>query len=167
MVLFGARQRKGFDVQKLLAIILVLAISGCAGSSASTSKYNPLNWFGGNEEEVTLEPRGGFEQAVDRRPRVGRVTKVSLERTSYGLILHAQGSLPSHGYHDLELVASTEARSDQLIYEFKGWPPTTNASPGNKNQLEVSTAIFLSKQAILGIREITIITAENQMSRRP
>lgn len=155
-------------MQKILALVLVLAVSGCSGSGASTSNYNPLNWFGGNKDkDATLAPRGGFEDTTDYRPKVGRITKVTLERTHYGVILHASGTLPSHGYYELDLVPSTEARSDQLIFEFRGWPPLNNATPGNANQLELSTAIYLSEQKIRGIREITVVSASNQISKRP
>lgn len=172
MVLFGGGNRKGTIVRKLLALSVILTISGCSGgstgSAGSMGNLNPFNWFGGNKtDEVALTPRGGFAESVDRRPRVGQIVKITLERTSFGVILHANALLPSQGYFDLDLVQSDEARSDQLVFDFRAWPPQTPTVAGTPRQRELTAAIFLSSQTIRGIREIVVVGATNSLSRRP
>jgi hypothetical protein len=129
---------------------------------------NPFNWFGGGNDEVaTIAPRGGYNYVQDRRPIVGQIVRVDLERTSYGLILKATASLPSQGYYGLGLILSREARSDQLVFEFRAFPPEAVTTAGTPKQRELSTALFLSDQTIRGVREIVVVGASNRLSRRP
>jgi hypothetical protein len=161
--------QEGTDVRKILALCAILTISGCStnGGNYWETLY-PSNWFGGNKDESSsIAPRGGYNDVQDRRPVVGQIVKVDLERTSYGLILEATASLPNQGYYVASLVQSGEARSDQLVFEFRAVPPRTITTVGSPQQRELSAAVFLSDQTIRGIREIVVIGATNRLSRRP
>lgn len=159
-------------MRKILALCAILTISACSGGSSDNGNFwaslYPSNWFtGGKEEGSPIVPRGGYKNAQDFRPVVGQIVSINFERTSFGMIVTAAASLPNQGYYSAELVPSTEARSDQLVFEFRAWPPREITTVGSPKQRELAAAIFLSDQTVRGIREITVIGGSNQLSRRP
>ncbi|MCC5987248.1 MAG: hypothetical protein JJT95_06160 [Pararhodobacter sp.] len=75
----------------LLAAALVLA--GCG--QVRDSRANPFNWFGGSSAGPQL---GEIRPRDDSRPLVAQVTALSVEPTSSGALVSAEGLVPTPGW---------------------------------------------------------------------
>ena len=87
----------------LLSATIVL--TGC--ERISTSRFNPLNWFGSVEPAAPVDATTGellpltpanADSVIDARTLAGTIVSMSVERTSDGAIVRATGTTtaPSH-----------------------------------------------------------------------
>ena len=137
-----------------LALMCVLALAGC------DTRFNPLNWFGGDREQrVSVDP-SVVNQAVDPRPLVTEITQLSVEQTTSGAIVRATGITPSQGFFEADLVP-VERSGSALVYEFRAASPVDAGAPGIQN---IVAGISLSVGELQGIRSITVIAATNRRS---
>lgn len=85
----------------LVALLsLTLAVPACG--RIGESRINPMNWFGGSRDE--RPDLGPTSDITDNRALVVRVTELSIERTSSGALIRAEGLTRSAGWWDAQLV---------------------------------------------------------------
>lgn len=150
----------------LIVLGVAVSLSGC--SEVGGSKLNPFNWFGGNDPQVSdIEPRGGYEDNQDLRPAVGTIKSVSTDRTAYGVIVHVVAQMPTQNYFALDLVETASNDPRELVFELRGWKPTTPGIVGTELQRQVDVATFISDQNAAPIRTIRIKGATNSLTARP
>lgn len=149
-----------------IALSLVLGLAACDGGL----NLNPLTWFGGSSSPddrlVALEPSDGYPDDLDRRLVVDQVTKLRIERTTAGAIVHATGLPPRLGYWDAELVAENNGKpvNGVLTYVFRIATPrwATNASTPYARSVEV--AAFVSNVTLKDVRVIRVVGERNALS---
>lgn len=142
-----------------------LILSGCG---ISESRFNPLNWFGGGEEESdTLE---AFEivEVADARPLVARITSLSIDRTPGGAIIRVTGLPPTQGWYDVSLVDETggEPLDGVLSYSLRAFPPQTPTRVSTPQSRELTAARFISDIALAQVRVIQVTGSENSRAAR-
>lgn len=145
----------------LLALTLVLA--ACA--SVRNSRVNPLNWFGASSEEARLGP---VSSEIDNRALVQSVTALSIEPTSSGALVRAEGMTASQGWWDAALVAENNGRpvDGVLTYRFVVAAPrstSTGTLPGTQT---VVVAAPVSAFQLEEISRIVVLGAQNSRSVR-
>ena len=153
---------------RLVPFVLVLAVAGCGFSQ---SRLNPFNWFGGDQEEATLEPEGGYAQAeADYRPLVAQVTRLEVKPTQGGAIVSAAGLPPTQGWWDAELIAENDgfAVDGVMSYRFVLMPPSAD-SPAARRVLtpesrEVTVAAYINNVRLTDVRKIVVTGANNARS---
>lgn len=123
-----------------LLIVSALVLSACA--QARESRFNPRNWFGASQSEPSLGP---ISNTTDNRALVTEITALSIERTSSGALLRAEGRVPAAGYWDVELVADNNGRPRDgvLTYSFVAAAPRSPVPTPNDaaRRLVVATPI--------------------------
>lgn len=141
----------------IAALALTMLLSACA----PISRLNPLTWFGGARSEPAPE---GLVRATDARPLVAEVTALTVERTSTGAIVRAEGLNPTQGWWDAELVPQTSLRpiDGVVVYEFRIAPPVEPARISTPQSRTVTVATTLSPAELAAVREIVVLGAGNQ-----
>lgn len=150
----------------LLALCVVLAISGCA--RLADSNLNPSNWFasgGGGLGQNTatgelqaLVPEGARTLVLDARRPVSELTGVALDRTPDGAILRATGRTPTQGWFNAELVlVSVEGRI--ATYEFRAEAPRTGTQTGTGASRQITAAVNISNEDLAGFRSFRVRAA--------
>lgn len=113
---------------KPLAILLAatLVLAGCG--QVRDSRANPFNWFGGSQEGAQL----GEIKPEDGRPLVAEITALTVEPTSTGALVRAEGRVPAQGWHSPTLVAENNGRpvNGVLTYRFIASPAIAANEPG-------------------------------------
>lgn len=147
-----------------LGCLACLALSGCGGIGSSA--INPLNWFGGQEEEATVLPEN-VEVVRDRRPVIAEITRLSVETVPGGAIVNARGLVPAPGWFAADLVLDP-SRSEPGIatFAFRAVPPEAPSSGGGSARI-ITAATYLSVGELAGIREIRVYSANNVRATRP
>jgi len=145
----------------LLALTLVLASCG----SVRTSRMNPLNWFGASSEEARLGP---VASEIDNRALVRSVTALSIEPTSSGALVRAEGMTASQGWWDAALVAENNGRpvDGVLTYRFVVAAPRGTLQGTVPRTQTVVVAATVSQFQLENIDRIVVIGAENSRSVR-
>ncbi|MCB1398078.1 MAG: hypothetical protein H6899_11255 [Rhodobacter sp.] len=143
-------------------LVVCTALSGCG--SMRESRFNPRNWFGHSREEApTLGPT---QTTIDNRALVTQVTALTIERTSSGAILRAEGLTPTAGWWDAELVPENYGRPQAgvLTLRFVAAAPR-EASPDTGPASRTLVVAYALTQAQLDTTADVVVTgAEN--SRR-
>jgi len=157
-------------VRTILAFMVVLTLTGCAGSGSGggSGSLTPINWFGGgaSARPETLAPRGGFPVAVDRRPLIEKITAVAVERTPYGIIVRATGLSPTLGYFDAGLVPVAAPRRGEMAFEFRARPPGRAMPTGTAYARQITAGAFIPGERLHGIRTIRVIGTTNSRTAR-
>lgn len=144
----------------LALIVLSLVLAGC--STVRSSRMNPLNWFGSSRSEPTLGP---VTQEIDNRALVQSVTALSVERTSTGAIVRAEGLVPTTGWWDPGLVPETSRPVDGVMtYRFVIAAPRTPGTAGTVRARTIVVADALSEAQLEMISRIVVRGAENSRS---
>jgi len=144
-------------------LMAAMLLSGCG------SNLNPLNWFGGSEEQQRPEAEQAQETVeTDPRPLVDQVTEMAVERVPGGAIVRATALPDRQGYWEADLVADAPGASDNgtLVFEFRAAPPRTPTPQGTPASREITAATYLSDQALDGVRTVIVRGAQNQRSAR-
>lgn len=145
----------------LLAALVALSLTGCG--YVAKSKLNPFNWFGksGPRETIVLP-----KDRVDTRVLAAQVTDMKVEPYSAGAIIRATGLMPTQGWWDAELVPRPVDENGVLVYDFRVFPPVTDAPEGAPQTREVTVAVSISPQKLEGVREIVVQGETNARSSR-
>ena len=150
-------------VRSLVAILLATAlVSGC--SSIGQSRFNPLNWFGSEEE--ALDP---IEVENERRPLVSQITSLQVERTPGGAIVRATALPPSQGWFAPELVGLNpygDPIEGVLSYSFRAVPPEQPIRVSTPQSRELSAAVFIPNPVLDRVRVIQVTGAQNSRIAR-
>jgi hypothetical protein len=144
----------------ITALCATLALGAC--SSIGSSRLNPFNWFGGDEETVAVAPD---QTPTDKRLLVSQVTEMQIEKMPGGVIIRATGLPPTQGYWDAELVARP-VEDGVAIYDFRIFPPITQQIASTTQSREVTVGAFLSNIKLEGVRQITVQGAANARTSR-
>jgi hypothetical protein len=150
--------------------VLILPVAALvAGCGFTESRLNPFNWFGGGEEEVaTFVPPDPVE--ADTRPLIAEVTALSIERTPGGAIVRATGLPPTQGFWGAGLLVENRGVADDggtLTYQFRVLPPEDPASASTRQSREIVVGLFLTNQALEGVRAIRVVAEGNaRVARR-
>ena len=148
----------GSILRTLGALSMAFTVAACGGGSGS-SWYNPMDWFGSDEEESVSEDRqvaGNTEEddltgGQETIRLADLIVAVSLEPTTSGsiLLVNAKSGIP--GFHSVRLHRVTGARGqngdrETLVYEVRGLMPPldgqTSRSPGN-DPVDLSVGTFI------------------------
>ncbi|MEL7460677.1 MAG: hypothetical protein AAFX45_03950 [Pseudomonadota bacterium] len=147
-----------------IGCVACLTLSGCGGIGSSA--INPLNWFGGQEEEASVLPQN-VEVVRDARPVIAEITRLSVETVPGGAIVHARGLVPAPGWFAADLVRDP-SRSEPGVaaFAFRAVPPVA-PSGGTGSARVITAATYLSNGDLVGVREIRVYSASNIRATRP
>ncbi len=147
----------------LAALALVLGLGACG--SMSTSRLNPMNWFGRDSTE-TLVPAGGWATETDRRLLVPVVSEMEVIQTTGGALLRATGVTTTQGHWDVELrpVNNERPLDGALIYEFVAAAPRGQTPQSTEASRSVTAGVKISSARLAGVRRIVVRGAENARS---
>ena len=146
----------------VMTALLMAGLSGCA--SVNESRFNPLNWFGSEEE--TLDP---IAVENERRPLVAEITGLAIERTPGGAIIRATALPPTQGWHDAELVSvdqDGEPIDGVLSYAFRAVPPEEDQRQSTERSRELSAAVFVSNIVLGNTRVVQVTGQQNSRAIR-
>jgi len=148
----------------LAALALTMLLSACG--TVRDSRLNPFNWFGGSRSAPTA--LGPVATITEDRPLVAQVTALSIERTTTGAIVRAEGLTPTQGWWDAELVPQTSLTpmDGVVVYHFRIYPPDRQTRVSTPQSRSVSVATTLSQAQLATIREVVVVGAETQRSTR-
>lgn len=141
----------------LIAVLVIASLAGCA------SRFNPLNWFGGDREERVVVDTP--EVVTDRRALVAEVIRLEVSPLPSGAIVSAVGLPPRQGFWEADLV-ETSRENGNLTLEFRVFPPVGNTPASTQRSREVLAGASLSRQDLAGIRSITVIGQQNRRTVR-
>ncbi|WP_343078735.1 hypothetical protein [Ostreiculturibacter nitratireducens] len=150
----------------LLAATLIL--SGCGGFR--DSRLNPLNWFGRSTEgPATLEPAEGYAAVSgDFRVPVREIVSLEVQQVPGGALVTAEGLPATQGWWDAELVAEDNGKpvDGVLTLRFLAAEPRAATPASTAQSRELTAGIFLSDQALEGVRQIVVAGEVNSRSSR-
>ncbi|TQS72931.1 hypothetical protein ERN12_03880 [Rhodobacteraceae bacterium] len=155
----------------LASLSLMIALSACG--SVRDSRVNPLNWFGGAQQQQpqTLAPDGGYEAAVrDDRPAIAQVTQLAIRKTQGGAIIEAVGVPSTQGWWNAELVAENDGEpvDGEMRYRFVAFPPPSDSADarraGTVPSREITAAAYINNVALAKVRRVTVSGANNGLS---
>lgn len=101
----------------VLVALLTASLSVTACGRISESRMNPMNWFGGSRDD--RPDLGPTSDITDNRALVVRVTALSIERTSSGALVRAEGLTRSAGWWDAQLVPEHNGAPLDGILSFR------------------------------------------------
>ncbi len=143
-------------------VVAVAMVSACG--RVAESRFNPLNWFGGDRETRDVAPA---TEASDPRPVVDQVIQLSVDEAPGGAVVRAVGLPATQGHWAAALVP--EARQTLpgvLTFTFRIVPPASATRISTQQSREVVAATFLSDQSLAGVREIRVLGARASRSVR-
>lgn len=142
----------------LLAAALVLA--GCG--QVRDSRANPFNWFGSSQ----AGPQLGETTRADGRPQVAQVTALTVEPTSSGALVRAEGLVPTLGWYRPALVAENNGRpvGGVLTYRFVASAPGAAQETGSERARTVTAAATISEITLEQVARIVVAAEGNSRS---
>lgn len=147
--------------RRTFLLVPLLAVAACGGR---LDRLNPFNWFRRRPEVVE---EAGFSAPVDPRGLVARVTDVTVEETSTGIILRATGTAPTQGYFDAELVGLPVDDQGQRSFEFRVAAPEGEMPVGPEQSRQMTAAVALSFYQLQQLSALRVAGAENAVLVRP
>lgn len=155
----------------LLTTTVLLTLAGCA--RISDSRFNPINWFGNstdapvtaNGEIRPLVPANRRTIEVDGRTLIQSVTAMSIDRTPTGAIVRAQGTAPTQGYFNAELL-NAGVLNGILTLEFRAQAPTVFEAEGSARSRQITAAYAIDAADLAGIRTVRVQAASNARTSR-
>ncbi|MCL4675891.1 MAG: hypothetical protein KJZ59_07685 [Pararhodobacter sp.] len=143
-------------------LVMALAVSGC--STIRDSRVNPRNWFGASRDEPAQ--LGRVSATIDNRALVAQVTALSIEPTSSGALLRAEGLTATAGWWDAELVAENHGRPQGgvLTLRFVAAAPRTPV-PDTGAQSRTLVAVYPMPEALLDTVSEVVVTGEANSRR--
>lgn len=141
-----------------------LTLSACGGIGSSA--INPLNWFGGQEEEAGVLPEN-VTVVRDARPAISEITRLSVETVPGGTVVHARGLVPAPGWFAADLVRDASRSAPGVVtFAFRAAPPIS-PSAGSGSARVITAATFLTDGELAGVNEIRVYSTSNIRSARP
>ena len=167
----------GSVLRKLGALSIAFTFAACSGGGGS-SWYNPMDWFGSDEEQPASEDRqkvgetaadDGLAGGQDSGRLADLVVTASLEPTTSGsiLLVNAKSGIP--GFHSVRLHRVMEARGrngerETLVYEVRGLMPGPDAQasqPAGNAPVDLSIATFIPNSTLNRNDRIRVIGKQN------
>lgn len=145
----------------IATLILMTALSGCAG--ISQSRLNPFNWFGKARPAPLTQL---YTAPTETRALVAQVLTLNVEPFPGGAIVRAKGLPPTQGYWEAELVAQPLDDQGRLVYEFRIFPPLTPTPAGTPYSRQVTVAASVSDIKLQGVSSIVVQGDSNALSAR-
>ena len=145
-----------------IVILLALVATIAACGRVAESRFNPLNWFG-RSEAVTTNTANPYQ---DPRPLVSHVSALRLEKVPGGAIIRATGVAERQGYYDGELVQIDSGEPGVLAFQFRVAPPFGQTRAGPQRSRELIVGLFVSDQALEGVRAVSVSAANNALAAR-
>lgn len=157
----------------LFGTVVLMTISGC--SILSDIPLNPLDWFGSSEEETaqaegetevaTVTPRPLVDRSntpavVDGRALVQSVEGLTVDQTTTGAIVRANGIAPAQGYFNAQLV-NAGVENGVLTLEFRAQAPAGTPQQGSPRSRRIDAAYVIDNPDLLAIRSIRVQSATN------
>lgn len=141
-----------------------LALSGCG--SLSQSRFNPMNWFGQSApEQPSLGPTSAV---IDNRAPVQEVTAMTIERTSSGAILRAEGTTETAGWWDAALVPENfgRPRDGVLSFRFVAAAPREPVPDTGPESRRLTVVYPLTQAQLDAVSDIVVTAARNSRRSR-
>lgn len=69
----------------------------------NVGNLNPLGWFSSDDETPDAEAPEPEIEAPDRRPKLTEVRRARISPTPHGIIIQAEGMMPTKGHHSPDL----------------------------------------------------------------
>ena len=150
---------------KQLALLLAFALLLAGCGPARESRMNPFNWFGSSREGPEL---GETSTVQDNRPAVEQVTGLSIERTSSGALVRAEGLVPGLGWWDAQLVPENNGRpvDGVMTYRFVAAAPRTAQPTGSVRARTIVAAVPISEIMLEQTARVVVAGATNSRSIR-
>ena len=145
----------------LAMTMMLILLSGCS------SNLNPLNWFGNNNDETTIDP---IAAENERRPVVAEITALALERTPGGAVIRASALPPTQGWFAAELVSADpdgEPINGVLSFAFRAVPPPEAARQSAPQSRVLTAAVVVTSDTLANTRVIQVSGSQNSRSVRP
>ncbi|GAB4271343.1 MAG: hypothetical protein Kow0013_24140 [Pararhodobacter sp.] len=141
-----------------------LVLTGCG--AIRESRMNPRNWFGQSESRDERPDLGPSTDIVDNRPLVAEVAALTIERTSSGALLRAEGVTPTAGWWDAELVPENfgRAQGGVLTFRFVAAAPREPA-PDTGVQSRTVTVVYPVTEAQLETTSEIVVVGEGNSRR--
>ena len=142
----------------LITLLVVLGLAGCA------SRFNPVNWFGGDREQRVEAVETVAE--VDGRSLVAEIVSLDVVPNPGGAVISAMGLPPQQGYWEADLV-EVSRDNGELLFEFRVYQPADpNTRVSTQRSREILAGTALSRFDLAGIRSITVIGQQNRRTVR-
>ncbi len=169
----------GSILRILGALSIAFTFAACSGGGGS-SWYNPMDWFGSDEEQPVSEDRqavgetagdDGLAGGQDSGRLADLVVTASLEPTTSGSILLVNTKSGIPGFHSVRLQRVTDANRrigdrETLVYEVLGLMPGPGAqafqSAGNA-PVVLSIATFIPNSTLNRNDRIRVIGKQNSI----
>ena len=145
----------------IAALALLSLLAACGG--LRQSKLNPFNWFGKSQQETVAATKA---EVVDPRVLVDQVAALRVDHAPGGAIVTALGLPEGQGYWQAGLVAQNGGKPVKgvLSFELRLMKPARPQPVGTPASREIAVAVFVSEQALDGVKKIEVIAANNRRS---
>lgn len=137
----------------LVAVLLLVAACG--------TRLNPLNWFGGAQEETIDAPAAELD--VDPRGLVEELVDLRIDPLPGGALITAIGRAATQGYWAASLV-EVSREDGRLTYEFRIAQPPAPAPSGPPQSREVSAVVSVTDGDLQGVRQIVVTGRTNRLT---
>ena len=142
--------------------ICSLLMAGCA--RIGESRFNPVNWFGSDEDTTTVSAPIIEE---DPRPLIPEISDLRIERSPGGAIIRATGVPPAQGWHGGVLVPLSDGPIDGVLtFAFRAIPPDGITPSSTQQSRELVVAVFIPEQQLQRTRTVRVMGARNLRSAR-
>ena len=172
-----AKLIRGKQMRILMTTVLVsaLALPGCG--SIRDSRMNPANWFGKSRvERVSAEPTNPLlpRKSNFKRPEaayagtpVHQIIDLKVERTAGGAVVKVTGLSATLGAYDVRLIpVGDDESSNTLEYTLSAIYSAKSRPNAPATSREIVAAVFVSDEALEGVRTIRVTGATNARSVR-
>ncbi len=157
------------------ALVTALALPGCG--YIRDSRINPANWFGKSRAEAVdaqptnplLPRKSSFArpEAVYAGVPVQQILDLKVERTAGGAVVRVVGLSSTLGAYDVLLEpAEDDEESSTLEYTLKAAYSKKSRPNAPATSREVVAAVFVSDEALEGVRTIRVTGETNARSVR-
>lgn len=155
----------------VILLTATLTLSACA--TISSSRLNPLNWFGpsastpltaAGEIVPLVDPATRFGE-VETRGRIAQIVALQIDRTPTGAIVRATGVASTAGQYNAELVRTGQA-GGVLTLDFRVSVPPAARTGGAQATRQITVAKILDSGDLAGVRTIRVQAAQNAREAR-
>ena len=152
---------------KLIAVVAILAMTaGCA--RLADSRFNPVNWFGGSQEEATtlIPSDANYRAPTDTSVQIAELVSMKVDRMPGGAIVTAEGIAPIQGFWEPRLVSAQSDAAGAITLDFRIQRPYRQHPAGAVATRTVSAGIYLSDVELQGVNSIIVRGATTQRVAR-
>lgn len=137
------------------------------GGRFSRSRLNPRNWFSRSREEERPD-LGPISDTTDNRAMVAVITGLSVEPTSTGAIVRAEGQTPTPGWWDVELIAESAGVpvDGVLTYRMVAAAPREVLQTPNDSARTVIAAVAIPQSTLELLSAVVVVGETNSRRSR-